>query len=297
MFSEIFDFLKDKDFKYKECVNLNKLSAARIGGIAPLVVYPNGTQQLLLLIRYLQNNDFRYKILGRMTNILFKRDLYDEVFISTCDMGGVELSENHLTAECGVSIPFLSLMTAERGLSGFEALSGIPASCGGAVRSNAGAFGTEISDILDEVMVFDRVSEQIRTLGVDECDFSYRHSIFHSNLYVILSAVFRLNKTEDDVHGRIRCFRQRRIDTQPTSERSLGSTFKRPKGAYAAELIDKCSLKGTRVGGVKISEKHAGFIVNIGSGTADDYLELMALVSRTVYDRFGVVLEPEIEIY
>ncbi|MBO5906810.1 MAG: UDP-N-acetylmuramate dehydrogenase [Clostridia bacterium] len=297
MFSLLFDFLKEKDFKYKERVNLKILSSVGIGPTVPLLVYPSSTEQLVSLVEYLHKFEIQYKIVGRMTNILFTDKACDFVIIATADISRIEFSSEGVYAECGATLRRLCALCVEQALCGIEALSGIPASVGGAILSNAGAYGAEVSDVLETVRALDKVSGQLIKLCADECDFSYRHSIFQTGRYVILSAKFRLSKANFDVGERMREFSRRRIDTQPTAERSLGSTFKRPRGAYAAELIDRCGLKGTGVGGVKISEKHAGFIVNTAHGTAEDYVSLMELVRRRVYDEFSLLLEPEIEIF
>ncbi len=297
MIKTVTDFFKSKDVKYKEGVNLASISPLHIGGLASLIAYPCTVEQLILIAGYLQKNEIPYKIIGRMTNILFTAEKVAFVLVSTRYIKAATFSDNVLHAECGAFLPHLALLSAELGLSGFEELSGIPASVGGAVRSNAGAFGREISELISSVTVYDVASVSVIELSPSECDFSYRHSAFRDNKRIVLSADFKLSRSEENISSKINYFKQKRKETQPVGEHSIGSTFKRPAGAYAAEMIDRCGLKGRRVGGVKISEKHAGFIVNAGFGTAQDYLNLMEIARRAVYERFGVMLENEIEIF
>ncbi len=297
MLQSIFDFLKDKDFKYKERVNLSKLSSLGIGAIAPLVVYPDSIEKLVELVKYLEKINFPYKIVGRMTNILFASCKIEFVIVATSHIDKIKFSADSVIAECGAPIPRIARLSAERNLAGFEQLSGIPASVGGAIRSNAGAYGVEISELIEAIEALDKKNGESVVLHSEDCDFSYRHSIFQGDRYVILFATFKLCFAEHDVFDRMEYFRQRRIATQPYGERSIGSTFKRPENGFAAQMIDECGLKGLRIGNVQVSEKHAGFIVNLGLGTANDYLELMSIVTRTVHERFGVLLEPEIEIF
>ena len=168
---------------------------------------------------------------------------------------------------------------------------------GGGVYMNAGAYGGEISDICESVQVMD-YSGEVKTLSRDQMDFSYRHSCLEGREAVVVSAVFELIPgSSDEIRSKMKDFQQRRMASQPLDLPSAGSAFKRPSGGYAAALIDQAGLKGYRVGGAAISEKHAGFAVNLGGATAADVKALLAQVSETVHNSTGILLEPEIRIW
>ena len=295
---EILDFLKMNDVDYKEGQSLAKISPIKIGGVANIVAYPDSEVKLVRLIAFLEDVKMRHKIVGRMSNILFSKEGYDGVIIRTDRIDKYRIDGSILTTSGGVALPFISGILCRSGLSGFEQISGIPGSIAGAIIGNAGAFDTEISSRLTHVRYYDYSTDDVTTLDRYEIDFSYRSSKFKSIRSAVLSARFSLIpsdtlsvKTEMD-----RC-RRIRLETQPTEMPSLGSTFKRPaKDIFAAKLIDECGLKGYRIGGAQISEKHAGFIVNTGGATAKNYIDLSNYAKACVLERFGIYLENEVEI-
>ncbi|MDR2610516.1 MAG: UDP-N-acetylmuramate dehydrogenase, partial [Clostridiales Family XIII bacterium] len=183
---------------------------------------------------------------------------------------------------------------ASAGLSGFEALSGIPGTIGGAVFMNAGAYDHEIRDIAATVSAYDPVKRETVSIGAEDAGFVYRGSRFSRSGEIVLEATFRLTRRpEADIRADMRDYARRRREKQPVELPSAGSFFKRPPGAYAGALIEKAGLKGRRVGGAQVSEKHAGFIVNTGGATTADILELMRLVQNRVLEHSGILLEPE----
>ena len=195
-------------------------------------------------------------------------------------------------------MPFMAKILQRAGLSGFEGLSVIPGSIGGAVLGNAGAFGGEISDLLIDIEVYDTESGQVLRISKEDCGFSYRHSIFKERNCIILSVRFGLYDSDPDsvLAEMNRCAKARK-STQPTDKLSLGSGFKRPRSDLsAARLIDSCGLKGYSVGGAEISKKHAGFIINNGGATAGDYIALSDYAADCVYQKYGICLEREVEI-
>ena len=295
---EVLDFLKMHDVEYKENLLLSTVSPIGIGAEAELVVYPGDNDQFALLLIFLEKSKIKYKITGRMSNLLPPDRKYEKILIRTDRLNLVNIKERGLLAYSGVPLVALSRKLCEVGLSGFEELSGIPGSIGGAVASNAGAFGREVADCLVKLTVFDRFSGDVDDISSEELKFSYRHSSILDKGYVILSAEFLL--TEDSplkIKQRIENYKERRINTQPVGYPSLGSTFKRPsKDVYAARLIDECGLKGKRIGGAEISSKHAGFIINVGGASARDYIDLSDYAMNVVYEKFGLKLEREIEI-
>lgn len=298
MKEELLDFLKMNDVKIKENVKLCELSPVKIGAEADLIAYPDSLKKLANLLHYLETTKINYKILGRMSNVLPPDDKYTPMIVKTDLLNDVLIKDQSATLQTGVSLSRLSSMLASAGLSGVEPLSGIPGSVGGAIFGNAGAFGREISDLIKKVIAFDRGDGRIIQIDRDEAEFGYRDSAFKKSPLVVLEAEIQLNASDPQaVRAEVERYKAIRREKQPFSQPSLGSTFKRPgKGLYAAKMIDECGLKGAGIGGVQISEKHAGFIVNRGGARAKDYLALSDLAIKCVKEKFGIELEREIEI-
>ena len=298
MYKEILDFLKLNDVKYKERIKLGSFSPIKIGGEADLVVYPESEASLISLISLLESAGIKYKTVGRMSNLLPPDEGYSGVVIRTDHFNELKIKNNCLSVFCGASLPHIAARLCELGLSGFEELSGIPGSIGGAIIGNAGAFGKEISDVLIDTRLYDVKDKQFIRLDSTECRFDYRSSNFGVDKFIILSADFKFCLSDSaQVKAKMREVADRRRGSQPIGYPSLGSTFKRPeKNTPAARLIDECGLKGHTVGGAQISEKHAGFIINIGGATSADYLRLANYAAQKVYECFGVRLEKEVEI-
>ena len=183
------------------------------------------------------------------------------------------------------------------GLSGFEFASGIPGSLGGGLFMNAGAYGGELKDIVKGVLAVSPDGSCTRVFTNEEMQFAYRHSILQENGYIAVAASLTLAKDEPaKIAERMRELAQKRNSKQPVQYPSAGSTFKRPEGYFAGKLIEDAGLKGVSVGGAQVSTLHSGFVINRGGATATDILQLMALIQNTVYDKFGVKLEPEVRI-
>ena len=298
MTREILDFLKVNDVKYKENFKLSLISPIKIGGIAKLIIYPDNKNKLIDVVDFLENRKIKYKILGRMSNVLLPDTEFNDIIIKTDELSFLEFHGTVVEAGAGITLPLLAKITADMGLSGLEELSGIPGSLGGAIRGNAGAYGREISDLVSQVTVYNFRTSSIECLKVDKIKFDYRFSSLVDADVILLSAKLSLARS-DKIYANslIQTYRERRTATQPVGLPSLGSTFKRPENEISAsKLIDECGLKGKRVGGAKISEKHAGFIVNVGGATAEDYLELSDIAKDMVYQKFGISLEKEIEV-
>ena len=294
---KIVEYLKMNEVEYKERFSLAKLSSVRIGGEAEILAFPDNLRKLVSLVTFLEKTKIKHKITGRMTNILFSDDKYNGVIIRTDRISDYKIYNNVLSVSCGVSIPFISAVLCREGLSGFEKISGIPGSVAGAIIGNAGAFGMDISSCLTTVTFFDYDTGEVITLDRKNLEFSYRTSAFKKMKTAVLSASFLLTPSDClSVKAEMDKYKKIRKDTQPVGIPSLGSSFKRPgESIYAAKLIDECGLKGHIIGGAQISDKHAGFIVNRGNATANDYINLSEYVKKCVYDRFGILLENEVE--
>ena len=279
MLESLIGFLKKEDVEYKENYPMSRISSVRIGGDASLLICPSCIEKFISALDFIKKNAIKHKIIGGMTNILPCDGNYYGALISTRALGGV--------APDGDTV----------GIGGLSELVGIPGTVGGAIAGNAGAFGKEISEVLVDADVYDLHRGCVERINVSELGFKYRDSIFkHSDHMVILCGRFRIIREDrDKINKQIIEIRHRRASTQPR-EPSLGSVFKRTAIGSAGRLIDVAGLKGTRIGNAAISERHAGFIVNLGGATAQEYISLAETVAERVYECFGVKPEREVEI-
>lgn len=238
-----------------------------------------------------------FEVLGRGSNVLIADTLIDKVFLHFGrDMADIVTDGETMICGAGASLSAACIKARDEGLSGLEFAYGIPASIGGAVYMNAGAYGGEIKDIL---LYADIVSldGSIKRMNAAELDMSYRHSGLMYNTLFCISAAFSLEKGDRaEIDAKMQELMGRRRDKQPLEYKSAGSTFKRPQGAYAAALIEQCGLKGFSVGGAEVSTKHSGFVINKGGATFDDVMAVIAHVQKTVKEMTGYSLEIEPEI-
>ena len=272
----------------------------RVGGPVRAFAVPKDLFEMSKVMFYLHMNGVSPLTLGKCTNVIFPEEGLDIMVISTENLRKLRLgeTENTIYAEAGVSLARLAQFARDNGLSGLEFASGIPGSVGGGVLMNAGAYGGEMKDVVDSVVVYYIPTQALTEVKGEDCGFAYRHSNFENVNCAILGAVFRLTPDDPEAIGaRMKEMNEKRIASQPLDMPSAGSAFKRPVGGYAAALIDQCGLKGHTVGGAQISEKHAGFAVNAGGATYDDVVELLDQVRRKVYAETQITLEPEIRIY
>ncbi len=297
MLEYVKEYLKTNDVEYKENIKIKEFSPILIGGEAKIVVLPKNKYEFIDVVSFLENLNCRYKIVGNMSNILPCDERYTGVIVKTDNLSAVTVKGNRIRALSGVKLPYLSFVAAGAGLSGMEEISGIPGQLGGSVRGNAGAFGREISDLIFDCEVYSKKTGEILFMSPSELVFGYRDSLFIKENLVLLSAELELSYTESQqVFSEMRKFRDKRKATQPVGEPSLGSVFKRTKdGISAAKLIDECGMRGFAIGGAKISEKHAGFIVNASGATAKDVKALIEVACEAVEANFSVKLQREIE--
>ena len=297
MIDSFSDRLKSKGFKLRENYNLRAETYIRIDTVARLVVYPKDESEFIYLLEALYQAEVPYRVLGRISNVLFRDGYYNGVVVKTDDINDITVSENVVTLGCGCFFPTAVKVIATYDLGGFEGLSGIPGSVGGMVKQNAGAFGYQISDRFIECSVYDVFRKDVCTLNRTDIRFDYRSSIVKDDRYIILSAKFMAeNAREQDIRSEINKYAAIRRSTQPIGEPSLGSVFKQVDGIGAGYFIDKLGLKGVCHGGAMISTKHAGFIVNNGNARARDVISLMEYVRMRAESEFGIALEDEIEI-
>jgi UDP-N-acetylmuramate dehydrogenase len=275
---------------------LKRYTAWKIGGPADALLEPGNTDELIEALQKAREHSVPVTVLGGGTNVLVRDGGIRGLTIRLAKaLKSVEIEEERVVADAGVLYPVLANTTAGRGLAGLEFATGIPGTVGGAVYMNAGAYGSETTEVLDWADVF-RGHEVVR-MENEDLDLSYRHSILHDHPeWVVLRAGYTLAPGDPKkLKARIKEFRTQRMNGSPNRP-SCGSTFKRPPGDFPGRVIEAAGLKGTRVGQIEVSPVHANYFVNVGGGTAEEALELMALVREKVRERLGVELEPEVRV-
>lgn len=293
---ELRDYLPDLPVAAEE--PLARHTSFRIGGPARRMAFPRNAEQLVLLMHFAAQCGARPFVLGNGTNLLFPDGGIDRLVVSTRDMDGITLRDDGcLRAEAGAPLVRVANFACKQGLAGLEFAHGIPGSVGGAVCMNAGAYGGEMAQVLRGVGVL-FPEEGVKHLSCGDMDFAYRHSMLmeHPDA-VVLYGDFALQPGDSQtIRARMEELMGRRKASQPLEYPSAGSTFKRPEGHFAGRLIEEAGCKGLTVGGAQVSEKHAGFVINVGGATCADVLALMAEVQRRVKEHSGVTLEPEVRI-
>ncbi len=290
-------FLEDNKIQYLCNESLKKHTTFKVGGNAAFVAMPENVQQVIRLLEFLRKENIRYYFLGKGSNVIFRDEGFDGVIIKTANLNRIEFTdENTVYVQSGVVLNVLCKALQEKSLAGLEFCYGIPGNVGGGLYMNAGAYGGEISQALLEVEYIDE-NCTVQKIKAEDCEYSYRHSVFQKKNWFITGATFVLTKgNRDEILSFMEDIMQRRIDKQPLDKPSAGSSFKRPVGYFAAALIEQCGLKGCTVGGAQVSEKHSGFIVNTGDATCKDIVELAQHVEKVVLEKTGVTIEKEMII-
>lgn len=270
----------------------------KAGGKTHALIIVEDMRELRKALSALSKSGLQYMVMGNGTNILVKDSGYSGCIIKTgAEFSRIDINGEMLTAGAGAPLAAVSTAAMEAGLSGLEFASGIPGSLGGAVFMNAGAYGMEMKDVVDSVNIIPKDGSQEKKLDAADLKFAYRQSALMETGEIVTHADLKLNRGDrGEIKKKMLEFTELRNKKQPVSVPSAGSVFKRPDGYYAGKLIQDCRLMGLSIGGAMVSDIHAGFIVNNGGATATDVIDLIDLVKRTVYDRFGVKLEPEIRI-
>lgn len=283
-----------QDIRFDEPMNVH--TTFRIGGNAEAFVNASSSAEIVAVIIYCTENNIPYIYMGNGSNVLVSDEGISGVVISIGqNMSNVQVVDNMIYADAGALMSKIAAAALKAGLTGFEALAGIPGSVGGGIYMNAGAYGSEMKDVLKNVTYINR-NNDIVTIDAKELDLSYRHSIFEENGGIIVGCCIELaHGNADEISEKMKDFAQRRRDKQPLEMPSAGSTFKRPEGYFAGKLIQDSGLMGYSVGGAQVSGKHAGFVVNKGGATAQDVMTLISDVQRIVKEKTGVELEPEIK--
>ena len=291
------DFFSDIEIKFNE--PLSKHTSFRIGGPAEAMAFPKTAQELSRLLTAAKTLGVTPAILGAGTNVLAPDEGMEGLVICLKDcLGGMErLCDTSIRVHAGVTMARAANFAAGLGLSGLEFAHGIPGTVGGGVYMNAGAYGGEICQVCTQVAVMDMGGNQ-RLLSNAEMGFSYRNSCIQQEKTIVLFADFALQpQPEKTIRAKMQELMARRRASQPLDMPSAGSAFKRPATGYAAAMIDGAGLKGFRIGGAAVSEKHAGFVVNLGGATAADVRALLTAVADKVEEINGIRLEPEVRIW
>lgn len=294
IYKELTTIIEESKIKTNE--DMSKHTSFKAGGKAKFYIKAKTVEDVINTVKISKENNIPIVVLGNGSNILFKDEEFNGVVLKI-ELDTLKIEENIITAEAGVKNAILGRKALDNNLQGFEFAAGIPGTIGGAIRMNAGAYGGEIKDIVQDVEYLDYEDLKIKKITNKECNFEYRHSVFCENKNIILSATFKLeNGIKEEIANRMNEFAKSRKEKQPLEYPSAGSTFKRGTDFITAKLIDECGLKGYQIGGAQVSEKHAGFIINKENATAKDIIDLVEYVKKTVKEETGKSIDLEVEI-
>ncbi len=308
--SEIYSLLKNKilDENILKEESMKKHTSFKIGGNADFFVKAKSVEDVKFVIDLCKKNDIPLTIIGNGSNILVKDEGIKGIVLKI-DIDKFEINEKVpeelrknnnsviITVGAGVLLGKLAFQLLKKSISGFEFASGIPGTIGGAVRMNAGAYGSEFKDIVIETMCMDNNGNIIK-LDNKQQKFEYRRSIFKDKKYIILETKLLLEKVDDNskIKEKMDEYKKSRMEKQPIEFPSAGSTFKRGSDFITAKLIDECDLKGYSIGDAQVSEKHAGFVINRGNASFEDVFKLIKFIQKNVKEKFGKDIELEVEI-
>lgn len=287
------NFVPEENIHIQESLALH--TTFRVGGPADCLIELETEEQLRKVKHYLAMIEMPTFVLGNGSNTLVRDEGYrGVVLLIGKKMSNIQIEETCITAQAGALLSQVANAAMEHGLTGLEFASGIPGTVGGAVVMNAGAYGGEMSQVVTEVTVMNRDGE-ILALDNATMEFGYRYSTIRHQPFVVTGVTFRLQPgNQEDIKARMAELAAKRREKQPLEYASAGSTFKRPEGYFAGELIMKAGMRGFQIGGARVSDKHCGFVINTGNATAADVLDVISEVQERVKERFGVDLEPEI---
>ena len=288
------DIKKLKIGRIETNVDLKKYCTYKVGGIGKLLVIPDSEKCLIKLIEYIKKNNIKYKILGNGSNLIFKD--FDGILIKLDKFDYLNINDTVVTVGAGYNLQKLAIKVSKLGLSGLEFATGIPGTVGGAVYMNAGAYKTDMGYIVSEVKVITKDLE-IKTLYNKELNYHYRDSLFQHGEYIILEAKLVLKRgNKNEIMDIIENRKQRRLMSQPLEYPSAGSVFRNPEGDFAGRLIEDIGYKGKEIGGARVSEKHANFIINYNNATGDDVINLINDIKKSVKEKYNIELKCEQEI-
>ncbi|GGH77927.1 UDP-N-acetylmuramate dehydrogenase [Pullulanibacillus pueri] len=286
--------LKNSEIKQDEF--LKDYTYTKIGGQADFLIFPKNYEDIQTVVAFAKNNEIPLTIMGNGSNVLIRDGGIRGLVLNLTQLKNIESDGHYITAQSGARIIDASRFALEKSLTGLEFACGIPGSVGGALYMNAGAYGGEVSDVLESALIIDEDGE-ISKVSAGQLELSYRTSSIQKRGLIVLEAHFHLEPGNgQEIKSKMDELTFLRESKQPLEYPSCGSVFKRPPGYYAGKLIQDSGLQGYRVGGAEVSKKHAGFIVNVNQATAKDYLSVIEHVQESVKDHFGVTLETEVKI-
>lgn len=288
--------LDKSNIKYNELMKNH--TTTKVGGPCDCLVEPTSIEEIQNILKYAKENNIKYYVIGNGSNLLVKDEGINALIIKITDkFSDYEVNDNYIKVYAGCSVPKLSQIAKKNSLSGLEFACGIPGSVGGAIRMNAGAYGSEMVNVVNRVGYLNEKCEVIEISG-EEANFTYRHSMFVEHPeYVVLYAIYKLEEGDiNEISSKMEINMNSRKEKQPLEYPNFGSVFKRPEGYFVGKLVDDCGLKGYSIGGAQVSTKHSGFIINKGNATCKDILDLIEYVKKTVYEKFNVMLQEEVVI-
>ena len=286
--------LKEKNIAFSSDEAMSLHTSFKIGGNADIFVCPETEEQLKLVLKAAKENTVPVFILGKGSNLLVSDEGIEGAVVSISCLDAIIADGNEITCGAGAHLSKLCTSALQNSLSGLEFAYGIPGSVGGALYMNAGAYGGEMAGVVKGAYCLNENGESVY-ISKEDMELGYRTSIFKTNGLIITSVVFALsNGDEAEIKAKMDELMERRKSKQPLEYPSAGSTFKRPEGNFAGTLIEQNGLKGLTVGGAQVSEKHAGFVINVGGATCKDVKELIASIRKTVLENSGVALETEV---
>ena len=288
------NFFDKHNIEYKEKASLKNYNTYKIDATSDYVVFPKNEKELIIILKELKNNKIRYLILGNGSNVIFSKSKFDGVIIKLDKLNMVEYNDTLVQVGAGYPLIKLAMETIEKGLSGLEFAAGIPGCIGASTAMNAGAYNSDMACVVKSVKVL-TPNFEIKKLDNNELEFAYRDSFLKRNKnYVVLSTTFNLSLGDTEaMKKQVTERRMKRYASQPLNMPSAGSVFRNPENMYAGELIEKLNLKGRRVGGAEVSQKHANFIVNVGNATGNDIIELIKIIKKEVKSKYDVDLKLE----
>lgn len=295
IYNSLLNILNKEDILIDE--PMSKHISFRVGGPADILVKPSSEEQIKEILTFAKKENIPYLIIGNGSNLLVRDGGIRGIVIKIAEnFNDFSIEGTTVTAQSGAMLSFMGKAIMRNNLTGFEFAAGIPGTLGGAIAMNAGAYGGEMKDIVKSVRLIDSQGNIVE-LSNEEMQFAYRKSILSKEEYIVLSAVMELKEGNyEEIRDIMKDLTNKRVTKQPLNLPSAGSTFKRPEGYFAAKLIEDCGLKGLTLRGAQVSDKHCGFVVNLGGAQAKDILDLIYVVKSTVYSKFGVMLEEEVKI-
>jgi UDP-N-acetylmuramate dehydrogenase len=299
----LISFIKNLTCDVKFDEPMSRHTSFKIGGNADVMIFPKTTDELIYIRNTCKEENVPLTVLGDGANVLVSDDGIRGVVVFTNKMANCEILQPvddlvkscRVQAQSGLRLSALAIKACEAGLSGLAFASGIPGTVGGAICMNAGAYGHDISEFIESVTLYTNGEKTVKTR--EEMGFGYRKSIVQGGDVLVLDATFALSQGNPaEIREEMKTLNAKRKKSQPLEYHSAGSFFKRPEGNYAGKLIEDSGLKGFNINDAWVSEKHAGFVVNKGNATANEIIQLMHHVQKTVFEKFGVKLEPEVRI-